>query len=427
MNNNPNLQIILDLYQPIKASMIGNKETIIKLLSVYLTNSMADEISQKIIVKTKKTASVIEIFQTELQIKILSLNFENIPLSEPSANTWPIYSSFSETIIHSYTEKLYIILVKYSNLCIQALNIGIGQHFTDYFTFKAKLCNFFKNNNIALSKDEFDNYYKQFISKFYEAVYDTLSKTEVVKVYKEKLENCKKNYYLSNIIVDTFLSIVEYSNECKDSLSLFLEQYNIISAISETLIIKIENLKESTDSFLKELKDYNISVLKIEEDVLNEWFSIKELNSETIQIFFENIENNPIIKTKLTKDINKQTDILYKKDMEYKKNQLLFEISTFNELLNYSIARLKESTEIDILMYIQVVEEANSMINTILTKYNIRKIEPYPQTLFNGKEHEVIMTQYHEDFKKGEIIRVANHGYHQNGVVIVRANVIVAR
>ena len=37
------------------------------------------------------------------------------------------------------------------------------------------------------------------------------------------------------------------------------------------------------------------------------------------------------------------------------------------------------------------------------------------------------MAESNADFKKGEIVKLMNSGYRQNGAVILRANVIAAR
>lgn len=178
---------------------------------------------------------------------------------------------------------------------------------------------------------------------------------------KKNLET--KIRHLSDTIIHTFKSIIEYTKENENILSKYIEDYKIISAISETLEIKINTITECISNFEQGLF----------------------------------------------------------------KDQIMPEIITFNELLSYSIERLKKSQDFDILMYIQVVEEANSMINTTLVNYNIRTISPEIGSIFNGKEHEVMMTEKKEGFQKGQIIKVTNHGYTQDGAIITRANVVVAR
>ncbi|MCL1997009.1 MAG: nucleotide exchange factor GrpE [Defluviitaleaceae bacterium] len=281
-----------------------------------------------------------------------------------------------------------------------------------------------------LTKEAYDQQLETFVKIFDDILYFSIRSWEPVKGYSETLySKCKVMKYLTNVVIDTFISIIEYCREYEETLIDHQEEHQIIKAISETLVIKIENIKDALQSFLEETEEmtYNPQTLNIQDFALEQWDNIKDINLQLAEEFFVELQNDPKIQQKVAKSVNSHMQTLNKKEMAYKKDRLLFEITTFNDLLNYSIARLKESTEMDVLMYIQVVEEANSMINTTLINYGIRPINPPPHTTFNGREHEVIMTQSQEGFKKGEIIKVSNQGYHQSGVVIIRASVVVAR
>ena len=256
--------------------------------------------------------------------------------------------------------------------------------------------------------------------------------------FNQQVEDTKKIYVdLAQVVIQTFYSIVDYTKDTYDTLNQYEADFKIIKAVSDTLIIKIETIEESTKFFLEELADFcqgsNVQLPKyISSEIYKTWqaqFENYEPRSEEISSFFDGIKftHSYLLLPWADKYVNERQVKFDKKILELKKNHILFEISTFNELLNYSISRLKLSEEIDILMYIQVVEEANSMINTTLVSYNIRSIVPKERDIFNAKEHEVIMTERSEDYKKGEIIRVSNQGYRQNDKVIIRANVIVAR
>jgi len=256
--------------------------------------------------------------------------------------------------------------------------------------------------------------------------------------FNQQVEDTKKIYVdLAQVVIQTFYSIVDYTKDTYDTLNQYEADFKIIKAVSDTLIIKIETIEESTKFFLEELADFcqgsNVQLPKyISSEIYKTWqaqFENYEPRSEEISSFFDGIKftHSYLLLPWADKYVNERQVKFDKKILELKKNHILFEISTFNELLNYSISRLKLSEEIDILMYIQVVEEANSMINTTLVSYNIRSIVPKERDIFNAKEPEVIMTERSEDYKKGEIIRVSNQGYRQNDKVIIRANVIVAR
>ena len=47
--------------------------------------------------------------------------------------------------------------------------------------------------------------------------------------------------------------------------------------------------------------------------------------------------------------------------------------------------------------------------------------------MFNGREHEVLMAEVKEGFKKGEIIKTLNKGYRFNDQIILKANVVACK
>jgi molecular chaperone GrpE (heat shock protein) len=113
--------------------------------------------------------------------------------------------------------------------------------------------------------------------------------------------------------------------------------------------------------------------------------------------------------------------------LAFYKNDLLYEIGTFEELLNYSVSRLRLSPDPAAQAYAARVDAAAQEIETVLKKNNIALIRPGPHEGFNGKEHEVLMAETREGFAKGEIIKTMNSGYRLADTVLVRANVIAAK
>lgn len=414
---------MLAAYAPVRASGVANNPNIIKSLASDLSALMVQEVN-KVSTETKEKEAILEIFQSELKVKVQSLYKDSI-LNESEKSQ---YSTLAENIIRVQANSLYASFIKCCNLCLQALGQEEMQ-FIDYPLFKTHIKSFFEQNNIAVSKEEYEKQLEKFVPIFNEILYTCIYSWDMINDYSMALDKCVGLRDLANVVIETFISIIEYSKEYEEILLNHKEEHQIIKAISETLVMKIENIKDGLESFLDEIKtmSYSANSLDICDIALQQWHNAGDMTPVLAEDFFKGLQNHPEIQQKLAKSVNSKMQALGKQEMFYKKNQLLFEITTFNDLLNYSIARLKESTEIDVLMYIQVVEEANSMINTTLVNYDIRPVNPSPHTVFNGKEHEVIMTQSQEGFKKGEIIKVSNQGYHQRGIVIVRASVIVAR
>jgi|GEM_PF-2651175 len=264
--------------------------------------------------------------------------------------------------------------------------------------------------------------------KHNEKEYDIETILNSVKINNEKFA---KN------MIDIFSSIISYTISHESSLVSFEREFKIISGVTETLNIKIESIKENFNSFSNDISEISGNI-KLPENLCSEitklWkdeFSDMKAINKKVESFFnlaikDNFYNFDAINLWLN-EINLIILDIKKKDLNFKKEHLLFEITTFEDLINHSISRLKDSATTEMLMYVQVVEEANSQINTMLLNNNITPIIPEPHSLFSGKEHEVIMAERKEGFKKGEIIKVTNSGYREGDKVIVRASVIAAK
>jgi len=209
--------------------------------------------------------------------------------------------------------------------------------------------------------------------------------------------------------------------------------FNIIKGIYETIAIKINCLEENKsilDDTAQELLDTGKSdIPELTDDFMSKLFEIwltntvdtpdtdYILNHETYVEFFNKRK--------------KQHDLLlervFKKTQEYMKDYLLFEVSTYEEIMNYSVSRLEASESPACLEFAKVCAQVAVTLTDILKRDNITPIRPQPHEMFNPREHEALMAEKNEDFQKGEIIKFMNCGYKQNDTVIIRANVIAAK
>jgi len=130
---------------------------------------------------------------------------------------------------------------------------------------------------------------------------------------------------------------------------------------------------------------------------------------------------------KLTKHIANNQAKLDKASLRYKKEALLYEISTFEEILYYSVSRLRESTLPHVAAAVQILDETIFVLEEHIRTRGITIIRPNPHEPFNGREHEVLTAEEQEGFAKGQIIKTMVSGYKQNDQVIIRANVVAAR
>jgi hypothetical protein len=131
--------------------------------------------------------------------------------------------------------------------------------------------------------------------------------------------------------------------------------------------------------------------------------------------------------SRLTRPAAKTLEQIEMKLLKFKKEQTLYEISTFEEIQLYSVSRLRESKEPHIVDFVSYLDSAGLRIIQTLAEYGITPVRPVPRDIFNGREHEVLMAEQSEEYKKGEIIKLLNSGYKQGDVVLLRANVIAAR
>ena len=257
----------------------------------------------------------------------------------------------------------------------------------------------------------------------------------------QKVYFCKKAVselvYAAREVCSCFGGILEHFEENKEGLGA-CEERDIVAGVTETVLIKIESLNESIDGFEKEADKLVGGFFQADMETDDTMLAglIGRLASELNLPDFEggrllNIIAGDEIFVKyregIEKALAKKEEGLEKKSLAFKRDNFLFELTTFEEIMYYSVSRLRESTGEEVLAFVREIDKAHKAIGRVLTKYGIEKIAPAAHDIFNPKENEVLMAEESEAFKKGEIIKTINSGYRQNGVVIVRANVIAAK
>ena len=231
-----------------------------------------------------------------------------------------------------------------------------------------------------------------------------------------------------------FDAILKHHEENKEEL-LACGDKEIVTGVAETILIKIESLNEAAEIFKQETDGVIalFSDTKIGHDTLKDNF-LREIAMGLFEIgrvyLAENFTKAQAFLTfedKAEKILAKTEASLSKKIMAFKRDSFLFEIITFEEIMHYSVSRLRESDESCVKDFVAQVDDCHKRLGDCLTKYGIERIRPVPHDMFNPKENEVLMAEQHEDFKKGEIIKTMNAGFRQGDSVIVRANVIAAK
>ncbi len=239
---------------------------------------------------------------------------------------------------------------------------------------------------------------------------------EMIIVFKKIHEKAKQTAeYLESLSEPTEQA------EHKDSLA-------IIKGISETLEIKIDSINENRDIFDDETK-HKIESLRPDKPRISllDFVGLsmgmdlsKDIDLTNREQLFETYRQ------KMQKHMQQHQDYIHKKNIAYKKDCLLFEVTTYEEILTYSISRMRDTGLEQIKEFVACADEAWTELESILIKNYVNPIEPEPHDMFNGKEHEVLVAEKNPEFKKGEIIKLMNCGYKQNEVILLRANVVAA-
>jgi len=207
---------------------------------------------------------------------------------------------------------------------------------------------------------------------------------------------------------------------------------DILQGIKESVEIKIEGLQESIKQISEECNNvvddlvisFQSRLSGEEEGIAKE--ELWQLWLQFPEDFITACNDLPIFinrRNLQVKSISNGQNNIEKRLLKFMRESALYEISTFEEILFYSVSRITESEP-------EAATIANytlKALESLLKSNGIDIIRPAPHESFNSKEHEVLMAESSPDFNKGEIIKIMNSGYKQGDVVLLRANVIAAR
>ena len=242
-------------------------------------------------------------------------------------------------------------------------------------------------------------------------------------------------------IACVFARQVSFCRENADKFSA-LNENGIINGINETLIIKTEILADSIsalEDITYGLDEAGLELTAKERDpLLKELFPIlrEKIFAETdgddmvMDAFYSEAAQTGAIasyRKRVSDACQKEEERIEKAVKRFLKDSVLFEIITFEEILQYSVTRLRESDNDYVRDYIDMIDENAHIIENTLEKTGIAMIRPNPHDSFNGREHEILMAEHIDGFAKGEIIKYMTSGYRLDGQVLIRANVIAAK
>lgn len=270
-------------------------------------------------------------------------------------------------------------------------------------------------------------------TKFATKITDNLAKMKA-SIFDYLLKHSEKSN-LKDIIIQIdfaedlaklFKAIIIYIDDLiSNNNDIDKKSLGIINGIYQSINIKIKNIEDYINSFYEESFKKGID---IDEDIYSSIKSEIFLLCEDNQL--DKIERlNEILNTKYDKSIFVQS-----KNVDFeaeifiiKKDCILHEVSTFEEIMNHSVLMLRSFDNKDVENYTNFMDSVNDDINALLEKNNITKIYPAISNKFNSMEHVVLVAEKNENFNKGEIIKIISSGFKENDKVLMKANVVCAK
>lgn len=113
--------------------------------------------------------------------------------------------------------------------------------------------------------------------------------------------------------------------------------------------------------------------------------------------------------------------------LEFRRDALLYELCTFEEILTHSVPKLDEGGCREAALAAARLRGVFGEIEVILRKNGISAIRPNVGDEFLAREHEVLVAEKSPGFAKGQIVKVLTAGYQHRGAVLIRAHVVCAR
>ena len=300
-----------------------------------------------------------------------------------------------------------------------------------------------------ISKDDFHACAKElrFCIRFDACEFLGLLNEEVkVQIGKLSAEFAKATYKVKRLISGDLLLSAEIAktfSQLLDTLPNSNEEIAgaILGGIKETTEIKISSLRESMKEF-EESGEKHIKALgqvgqtmdipdeiiqKIADSVKSSW--LNSLPDDAFKFFEACLGGDEFLPARefIEKIIDAELQKVEKTLIVFKREVLLYEVCTFEEILTHSVPKLESSECADTLQAAVLLRDVFKELEIILKKNNISVIRPEIRSEFNAKEHEVLVAEKNDDFAKGEIIKVLTAGYLYKDNVILRANVVAAR
>lgn len=297
-----------------------------------------------------------------------------------------------------------------SVLCNQLLKMAVAKLSKDQGVLNA--CEDYRSNN------------KELMDQLYISITDEIDKSRMQSILGFEKQS-RPVQLASGKIVSMLESLVIKTQKLDTTDMSDVTSDKIVAGIAESIALKYNSLKSDDYNFVLER---NSQLIEIEKTLYEFSESLKaSFKGYYDQLMVEAEKSFYKVEKSFDQVINSHQRNLKKEDVSYLKHHLLFEVVTLEDILNQSLPRLRQSGNQEIETFILDIEETFNQIIGVLEAFMITPIIPEIGSRFNGKQHEVTLTESVDDYKRGQIIKCITRGYVFDGVTIIRAQVIVAK
>lgn len=264
---------------------------------------------------------------------------------------------------------------------------------------------------------------KEGLDEILERVGDELDKSSKLS-FNDIRRKSSQYQLLSCHILELFgkavdqLSVLELSYDTEDGAK-------ISRGLVDTMRLKHESMKEKDTEYQILKKDL---IIKEEKRLLDIQKAFETEAEDMLKKAIDGSNEGFLgLQNKFMKVVSEIEKNQFKQDMTYMRNDLLFELRTFDELVHHSLIKLIELEGDKATPVKKAMKMVYDQSRKILNRSDILFIEPEPHEKFDAKLHEVMLAEEHADYAKGEVIKCHNIGYIKDDFVIVRANVVAAK
>ncbi len=275
------------------------------------------------------------------------------------------------------------------------------------------------NTMLKYVDENHQNSHEAFIHLMYDELYKT-HRSLLMKIKKESTNYQILSCHILELFEKLVAGLQNLNMKYKTS-----EGQKIGDAICDTIYMKYDTLKEKDTEYQLIKKDVSI----IEDKKL---LDMRQLIAEKAEGLLEDAidgvtESLLEIQTHYLKEMASIETTVHHQNMTYLKNDLLFELRTYEEMIRHSLKKLMdlEGNQVKALSVL-LIEAQKAFINA-LERIHITVIEPNEHDPFEGKLHEAILAETLEGFTKGSIIKCQSVGYQLESNILLRAMVIAAK